>query len=119
MTMMITAITLAMAMNMAAMKVDPQEEARKALNNCFVEQHNIAVSDKKSGAAFNEQLDGACVAERKAFFDLVVKAEMSYPKAKMADAEQYATEEIQSMVDSITSAFSENVGSGAKLEKEK
>jgi hypothetical protein len=116
--MMITGVMLAMAMNMATMNADAQEVARKALNNCFVAEHNIAVSEKKSGAAFNEQLAASCTEQRKAYFDLIVKAELSY-KAKKADAEQFANEEIQSMVDSITSAFSENVSTGAKLEKEK
>jgi hypothetical protein len=114
--MIMTAMALAMAM--AAMKVDPQDDARKALNNCFVEEHNKAVSDKKSGADFNEQLAAACTDERKLYFDILVKGELAF-KAKQADAEEYANEEIQSIVDSITNAFGDNVSSGAKLEKEK
>lgn len=116
--MMITGIALAMAMNMASMNADAQEMARKALNNCFAKEHNIAVGEKKSGAAFNEQLAASCAEERKVFFDLIVKAELSY-KAKRPEAEQFANEEIQSIVDAITAAFSENVGTGAKLEMEK
>jgi hypothetical protein len=115
--MMMTVMALAMAMNMATMR-DVQDDARKALNNCMVEEHNKAVSEKKSGAAFNEQLSGACVDARKAFFDIVVKNERGYG-SKQAEAEQYANDEIQTIVDSITSAFSENVSSGAKLQPEK
>jgi hypothetical protein len=116
--MMITGLALAMAMNMAAMKGDPQDDARKAFNNCLVEEHNTAVSAKKSGSEFNEQLATACAETRKTFFDLVVKAEKGFG-SKQAAAEQYATEELQAVIDSITSAFSENVSAGAQLQKEK
>jgi hypothetical protein len=109
---------MAMALAMVAAKADPQDDARKALNNCFVEEHNKAVEEKKSGAAFNEQLADACTEKRKAFFDIVVKNERSYG-SKQADAEQYANDEIQMIVDSITSAFSENVSNGARLQPEK
>lgn len=116
--MIITGIALAMAMNMAAMARDPQDEARKAYNNCLVEEHNSAVSEKKSGSDFNKQVEGACAETRKTYFDIIVKAERGYG-SKQADAEQYAKEEIQAVIDSITSAFGENVGNGAKLQPEK
>jgi hypothetical protein len=116
--MMMTGLALAMAMNMAAMKGDPQDNARKAFNNCLVEEHNAAVSAKKSGSEFNEQLAAACADTRKAYFDLVVKSEKGFG-SKQAEAEQYANEELQAVIDSITSAFSENVSTGAQLQKEK
>ncbi len=116
--MILTGLALAMALNMAAMKGDPQDDARKALNNCLVKEHNEAVEAKKSGSEFNEQVAAACVETRKTYFDLIVRAEIGF-KSKKADAEQYATEEIQSVVDSITAAFGDNVTSGAKLQPEK
>jgi hypothetical protein len=116
--MMITGLALAMAMNMVAMKADPQDDARKAFNNCLVDEHNSAVKEKKSGSEFNTQIAAACTETRKKYHDLVVKAEIGF-KSKPADAEQYATEELQAVVDSITSAFSENVATGAQLQKEK
>ncbi|MFM2411454.1 MAG: hypothetical protein RL481_2282, partial [Pseudomonadota bacterium] len=48
----------------------------------------------------------------------IVKAEKGYG-SKQADAEQYANEEIQAVIDSITSAFGENVSNGARLQPEK
>ena len=93
--MMMTALALALAMNMAG---DPQDNARKAFNNCLVEEHNSAVAAKKSGAEFNEQIAAACAETRKTFFDLVVKAEKGYG-SKQAEAEQYANEEIQSVIE--------------------
>lgn len=116
--MMVTTLVLAMALNMAAMKVDAQDNARKALNNCYVEEHNKAVGDKKSGAEFNEQLAASCTEPRKAYFDMIVKSERSYG-SKQADAEEFANGEIQSIVDSITAAFSENASTGARLQPEK
>jgi hypothetical protein len=116
--MLVSGLALAMAMNMAAMKADAQQLARKELNNCFVEEHNKAVSEKKDSAAFNEQLASACTEKRKVYFDLVVKAERGFG-SKQADAEEYANDEIQSIVDSIVGAFGENATSGAQLQKEK
>jgi hypothetical protein len=115
--MTLSVMALAMALNMATMG-DAQDNARKALNNCYVEEHNKAVSEKKSSAEFNEQIATACPEQRKAYHDLIVKLELSY-KSKPADAEQYANDEVQSVIDSITAAFGENVTSGAKLQPEK
>jgi hypothetical protein len=116
--MMITGLAMAMALNMAAMKGDPQDNARKALNNCLVKEHNDAVEAKKSASDFNDQVAAACTETRKTYFDLVVRAELGF-KSKQADAEQYAKEEIQAVVDSITTAFGDNVSTGAKLQPEK
>jgi F0F1-type ATP synthase membrane subunit b/b' len=116
--MMVTSLVMAMALNMAAMKGDPQDDARKAFNNCLVKEHNEAVEAKKSGSEFNEQVAAACVDTRKTYTDLIVKAERAFG-SKQADAEQYAKEEIQAVLDSITAAFGENVSSGAKLQPEK
>ena len=115
--MMITTLALAMALNMAAMKGDPQDNARKAFNNCLVKEHNDAVEAKKSGSEFNEQVAAACVETRKTYFDLIVKAELGF-KSKQADAIEYANEEIQAVVDSITSQFGDNASTGAKLQPE-
>ena len=116
--MILSGMALAMAMNMTAIAADPQDVARKAFNNCLVEEHNKAVTEKKSGAEFNEQLAAACTETRTSYFNLIVKAEKSYG-SKLAEAEEYANGEIQSVTDSITSAFSENVSNGAKLQPEK
>ena len=76
--MIFTSLALAMALNMAAMKGDPQDDARKAFNNCLVKEHNEAVEAKKSGAEFNEQIATACVDTRKTYHDLIVRAEIGF-----------------------------------------
>ena len=116
--MVVTSLVLAIMLNMAAMKGDPQDDARKAFNNCLVKEHNEAVDAKKSGSEFNEQVAAACVDTRKTYHDLIVRAELGF-KSKPKDAEEFASEEIQAVVDSITAQFGDNVSTGAKLQPEK
>jgi hypothetical protein len=47
-----------------------------------------------------------------------VKSERSYGSS-LADAEKFAAEEIQMLVDSVVTSFNENVEGGAKLTPEK
>lgn len=115
---MFTTLALAMALNMAATKADPMDDARKALNNCFVKEHNEAVKAKKAASEFNEALQAACQTERKTYFDILVKSERGYGSSQ-ADAEKYAREEIQMMADGVTSAFGENRDNGGQLAEEK
>ncbi|MFN5631649.1 MAG: hypothetical protein ACK473_06510 [Sphingomonadales bacterium] len=115
---MFTTLALAMALNMAAAKGDPMDDARKSLNNCLVKEHNSAVQAKKGPSEFNDAIQAACQTERKAYFDILVKSERGYG-SKQADAEKYANEEIQMMVDGVTSAFGENRDNGGQLAEEK
>ncbi len=116
--MMMTSLALAMALNMATMKGDPLDDARKGFNNCLIREHNEAVKVKKSGSEFNDSIQKACPTERQTYFDLLVKSERSYG-SKQAEAEKYANEEIQMMIDSTTSAFGENSSNGGQLAEEK
>jgi hypothetical protein len=114
---MITLVAATM-LSMAAMKADPLDNARKAFNNCMIETHNVAVGDKASPSAFVKTTETACTAERTAYRDIMVKAERGYG-ASLKDAEKFANEEVQMIVDSIVTSFNENVESGAKLTPEK
>ena len=116
--MMFTSMALAMALNMAAMKGDSMDEARKSFNNCLIKEHNESVKMKRSGSEFNEAIQKACPTEKQAYFDMLVKSEKGFG-SKQADAEQYAREEIQMMIDGTTSAFGENRDSGGQLAEEK
>lgn len=115
---MIMSLALAMALNMAAMKGDALDTARKDFNNCLIREHNEAVKVKKSGSEFNELIQKACLTERQSYFDMLVKSEKGFG-SKQAEAEQYANEEIQMMIDGTTSAFGENASSGGQLAEEK
>jgi hypothetical protein len=114
---MITLVAATM-LSMAAMKADPLDNARKAFNNCMIETHNVAVGDKASPSAFVKTTETACTAERTAYRDIMVKAERGYGSS-LKDAEKFANEEVQMIVDSIVTSFNENVESGAKLTPEK
>jgi hypothetical protein len=115
---MIMSLALAMALNMAAMKGDAMDTARKGFNNCLIKEHNESVKAKKSASEFNEAIQKACPTERQTYFDMLVKSEKGFG-SKQADAEKYANEEIQMMIDGTTSAFGENASTGGQLAEEK
>ena len=100
------------------MKADPMNDARKAFNNCMIETHNKGVTDKVSPSDFLKTAETACTTERTAYQSMLVKAERGYGSSQK-DAEKFAGEEIQMMMDGIVSSFNENAESGAKLSPEK
>jgi hypothetical protein len=84
----------------------------------MIEVHNVAVSEKVTPTAFIKTSDEACPTERAAYNAILVKAERSYGSS-LADAEKFAAEEIQILVDSVVTSFNENVEGGSKLTPEK
>jgi hypothetical protein len=114
---MLTLVAATM-LSMAAMKADPMDNARKAFNNCMIETHNKGVTDKLSPSSFTKAADEACMPERTAYRDVLIKSERSYGSSQK-DAEKFASEEVQMIVDSVVSSFNENVENGAKLTPEK
>jgi hypothetical protein len=115
---MIQSIMFALVLSMAPAKADPVDNARKAFNNCMIEVHNKSVGEKMSVSAFRDAADTACTTEKSTYHDLIVKQELGY-KSKPADAEQFAKEEVQAVIDYVTSAYSDNVEAGAKMTPEK
>ena len=114
---MITLIATAL-LSMAAMKGDALDNARKAFNNCMIEVHNVAVTEKVTPSAFIKTSDTACPTERAAYRELLVKSERSYGSS-LADAEKFAAEEIQMLVDSVVARFNDNVEDDGQLTPEK
>jgi hypothetical protein len=114
---MLTLVAATM-LSMAAMKADPMDNARKAYNNCMIETHNKAVGEKVSPSDFLKAAEGACMTERTAYHDMMVRAERGYGSSAK-EAEQFANEEVQMMIDGIVSSFNENAETGAKLTPEK
>lgn len=111
-------LVAAIMLSMAAQKADPLNTARKAYNNCMIETHNKGVTDKVSPSDFLKTAEGACMTERTAYHGMLVKAERGYGSSQK-DAEQFANEEVQMMIDGVVSAFNENSATGAKLSPEK
>jgi hypothetical protein len=116
-TKMMTLVA-AMMLSMAAQKADPMNNARKAFNNCMIETHNKGVTDKVSPSDFLKTAEAACPTERTAYHSMMVKAERGYGSSQK-DAEAFANEEVQMMIDGVVSAFNENAETGAKLSPEK
>ncbi len=114
---MITIIATAL-LSMATMKGDAMDSARKAFNNCLIETHNTAVAEKASPSDFIKTSDAACPTERAAYKEILVKSERSYGSSQ-SEAEKFASEEIQMIVNSIVASFNENLENGAKLTPEK
>lgn len=114
MSMLIAALML----SMAAQKGDPMDNARKVFNNCMIETHNKAVDGKSSPSDFVKTAESACTAERTVYRDILIRSERSFGSSQK-DAEKFANEEVQMIVDSVVSAFNENAESGAKLTTEK
>ncbi len=103
---------------MAAQKADPLDNARKGFNNCMVEVHNKAVEEKASPSDFLKTAEAACPTERATYRDIMIKAERGYGSSQK-DAEKFAGEEVQMMLDGIVSSYNENTETGAKLTREK
>jgi hypothetical protein len=94
------ALTFALAMNMAAPKADPQDDARKVFFNCLVElsienlEKDVSVSD------YTKLAQDSCVEKKKLYNDIIAKAERAY--SKPAEADKFAAEEVQNIIDGVT-----------------
>jgi hypothetical protein len=103
---------------MLAGKADSMSMARKAFNNCLVEAHNTAVKAKTPAGEFNKTAQDACPTERAAYKDIIAKGERAFGSSAK-DADEYAGGEVQSVIDSVTEAYGDNMEKGATLTPEK
>ncbi len=102
------------ALTLAATTASLPEEARLEFNRCFAEFHNQAVDDQISVSAFGTKVEVACEAERKAYYDAIVKSELGFGSSD-AEAKEYAGEEVKLMTDGIKADFALNRDQRAKL----
>lgn len=109
---------IAILLSMATTAADPVETSRKAYSNCLREFHNASMKEKIGVSDFRETITAACVDERTAYNTIVVRSERGFGST-VKDAEAYAAEEIQAIVDVMVTAFSDNVGEGSTLPPEK
>jgi hypothetical protein len=114
---MMTLVT-AMMLSMAAQKADPLDNARKAFNNCMIEAHNTAIEEKASPSSFVKTAESACATQKTTYRDTMVRAERGYGSSQK-EAEKFADEEVQMIIDGVVSSFNENIESNAKLSPEK
>ncbi len=109
---------LALILALAAGKADPMNMARKAYNNCLVEVHNTAVKAKTPASDFNKAAQEACNPEKTVYHDIIAKGERGFGSSAK-EADEYANGEVQSIIDSVTEAYGENLQKGATLVQEK
>jgi hypothetical protein len=109
---------VAIFLGLAAMTADPIETSRKTYTNCLREFHNTSVTDKLSISDFRDKVKLACETERGNYQSTLVRSERSFG-ASVKEAEAYAAEEIQIVIDVISTAFADNASEGAKLLPEK
>ncbi|MBA4780170.1 MULTISPECIES: hypothetical protein [Pseudomonadota] len=106
---------IAMAMTMAA--ADPVDTARKEFNDCLTKFTNESLDAKKAQSDFTKESASACSAEKTKLIDLMVKAEMQYG-GKKAEAESYANDEAQMIIDSYVGSYGDYLASNTRHGKQ-
>lgn len=104
-------VLIAMAMTMAA--ADPVDMARKDFNDCLTKFTNESLDAKKPQSDFTKEAETACTAEKTKLIELMIKAEMQYG-GKKAEAESYANEETQMMIDSYVGTYGDYLSSNTR-----
>jgi hypothetical protein len=106
-------LTLFVAFAMSMAQGDPVETARKSLNACMTTYTNAALDAKTAPGEFTKQASDACKAEKTTFIEAMVKSEMQYG-GKKAEAEGYASEEAQMIVDSYVGSYGDYLSSSTR-----
>lgn len=110
-------LTLTIAMAMAMAQGDPVEAARKGFNDCLVKFTNESLDAKKDQSAFTKESSEACPAEKTKLIEAMVKSEMQYG-GKKAEAESYAGEETQMIIDSYVGSYGDFLASNTRHGKQ-
>jgi hypothetical protein len=108
-------VLIAMAMSMAA--ADPVDTARKDFNDCLAKFTNESLDAKKPQSDFTKESSSACPAEKAKLVELMVKAEMQYG-GKKDEAESYANDEAQMMIDSYVGSYGDFMASNTRHGKQ-
>lgn len=106
-------LTLIVAMAMTMAQGDPVDSARASFNACLTSYTNEALDAKKTPGAFTKEVSDACTPEKTALISAMVKAEMQYG-GKQAEAESYAGEETQMIIDSYVGSYGDYLSSNTR-----
>lgn len=106
-------LTLFLALAMSMAQGDPVETARKSLNACLTTYTNEALDAKTPPGEFTKAASTACTTEKSAFVEALVKSEMQYG-GKKTEAESYASEEAQMIVDSYVGSYGDYLSSSTR-----
>jgi hypothetical protein len=108
----------AIMMAMATPKNDPVMIARKAYSNCMVDVTIASLEKKDAEAAFVEKAKAACPDEQAKFRSAVIASERGFG-SKMADAEEFANDEVQGLIERYTGSYADYAKEGAQPTKQK
>lgn len=106
-------LTLIVAMAMSMAQGDPADSARKSFNACLTKFTNESLDAKKAPADFTKESAEACTAEKTTLVDAMIKSEMQYG-GKKAEAEAYAAEETQMIIDSYVGSYGDYLSSNTR-----
>ena len=90
-------ISLAFTLLFAAAQADPVESARIAYSNCLVDVVNEQLDKDNSRKAFDTAAKAACLAEKTAYNNAIVSAELGMG-SNQGDAKEFAAEEVASIL---------------------
>lgn len=106
-------LTLIVAMAMTMAQGDPVDAARNTFNTCLTKYTNESLDAKKSPSEFTKEVLTMCTAEKTALMDAMIKSEMQYG-GKKAEAESYAGEETQMIIDSYVGSYGDYLESNTR-----
>lgn len=106
-------LTLIVAMAMSMAQGDPVDSARKSFNACLTKFTNESLDAKKSPSEFTKESATACADDKTKLVEAMIKSEMQYG-GKRAEAEAYAAEESQMIIDSYVGSYGDYLSSNTR-----
>ncbi len=106
-------LTLIVAMAMTMAQGDPVESARAGFNTCLTRFTNESLDAKKTPSDFTKEVAASCTEEKTKLMEAMIKSEMQYG-GKKAEAESYAGEETQMMIDSYVGSYGDYLSSNTR-----
>lgn len=95
---------------------DAQEDARISYNNCLVDVHNQAIKLGTATNEFKKDVPSQCTPQRKIYYDIIYSNEKS-DGISNSEADEYALEECNSVLDYIIREYTANFETKAELGK--
>jgi hypothetical protein len=109
---------VAIMLAMAPAKNDPVTNARKAFSNCLVDVTIASLDKKDAETAFAEIAKAACPDEKAKFRSAVIASERGFG-SKISDAEEFASDEVQGLIERYTGSFADFAKDNTRPTKQK
>lgn len=115
--MFVTVTSVAAMLVMASSPAEDFELSHATYSDCIEENLVSHINNNADENEYNNSLSKVCQTEQKEYFTAVVKYQRS-EGATEAEANEYAEEEIQMILDDSTSSYAERVENGTQPENE-